>query len=148
MAGTSLSAERVAELKEAWILIAGDDKASLSAKQVYKVYRALGMAPTDFEHRAYFARMKPTNGKVEVQEFIEVMDDVHVSSLANDKLHEAFHIFDKKRREYFDIDDLRRVMRSLGEDLTTDQLKDVLLEVDSQGDLKINRDEFDDMMAI
>ena len=138
----------MAELKEAWILIAGDEKTSLGPKEVFKVYRAIGMAPTDHEHKVSFQRMKPIAGKVELSDFIDVMDDLYQASLANDKLHAAFHIFDRSGREFFDQDDLKRVMLSLDEKLTAEQLHDMILEVDSQGDLKINRDEFADMMAI
>jgi len=64
------------------------------------------------------------------------------------RLNEAFEIFDPHKKQYFDEADLDRVMRSLNEYLTKDQLRDMILEVDCQGDLKINRDEFTEMMAI
>ena len=38
-------------------------------------------------------------------------------------------------------------MRSLNEHLTEEQIKDMILEVDCQGDCRINRDEFLDMMC-
>ena len=40
-----------------------------------------------------------------------------------------------------------QVMRSLNEHLTEEQIKDMILEVDCQGDCRINRDEFLDMMC-
>uniref|UniRef100_A0A7S3NM70 Calmodulin n=1 Tax=Aureoumbra lagunensis TaxID=44058 RepID=A0A7S3NM70_9STRA len=146
--GASLSAERAAELKEAWNLIAGDEKTQLTSKEVYKVYRALGMAPTEYEHKTYFKQMEPTNGKVDRADFLSTMEDIHVNSLANDKLTEAFEIFDLDKKQYFNQDDLARVMRNLGEDLTKDEIRDMILEVDCQGDLLINREEFTEMMAI
>lgn len=47
--------ERIAELREAWALVA-DQKTALTSKEVYQVYRALGLAPTEHEHSAYFVR--------------------------------------------------------------------------------------------
>lgn len=45
--------ERLAEIREAWNLVA-DKKVALTSKEVYKVYRALGFAPTEQEHRQLF----------------------------------------------------------------------------------------------
>ena len=44
--------ERQAELHEAWNLIAEQKKGGLRKKEVYKVLRALGMAPTEYRGRA------------------------------------------------------------------------------------------------
>ena len=66
---------------------------------------------------------------------------------AEAELREAFELFDQERKQYFDANDLDRVMRSLHEHLTEDQIKDMILEVDCQGDYRINRDEFLDMMC-
>lgn len=52
---TQVTQERVAELREAWTLVA-DKKTALTSKEVYRVYRALGYAPTEEEHRTYFVR--------------------------------------------------------------------------------------------
>lgn len=45
--------ERISEIQEAWNLVAGK-KVALTSKEVYKVYRALGFAPTEQEHREMF----------------------------------------------------------------------------------------------
>ena len=84
------------------------------------------MAPTEQEQRVAFQKMKLTGGQVDLQDFIDTMDEQRIESLAPEKLNEAFDVFDAKRLQYFDEHDLRRVMLSLGEDLTTNQLRDMV----------------------
>ena len=64
-----------------------------------------------------------------------------------DRINQAFELFDTDRKQYFDANDLDRVMRSLGEHLTEEQIKDMIGEVDCQGDARVNRDEFLEMMC-
>mmetsp|Transcript_25077 Transcript_25077/g.77327 ORF Transcript_25077/g.77327 Transcript_25077/m.77327 type:complete len:152 (-) Transcript_25077:16-471(-) len=139
--------ERQAELHEAWNLIAEQKKGGLRKKEVYKVLRALGMAPTEYEWRQLWQRMEPVHGKVEFHGFSHVIEEQIEASLNVDRIQEAFELFDQDRKQYFDATDLDRVMRSLNEHLTEEQIKDMILEVDCQGDCRINRDEFLDMMC-
>ena len=92
-------------------------------------------------------KMEPVHGKVEFHGFSHVMEEQLESAFNMDKIQEAFELFDAERKQYFDANDLDRVMRSLNEHLTMDQIKDMIMEVDCQGDYRINRDEFLDMMA-
>ena len=164
---TLVTPERQAEIKEAWNLIA-EKKPSLRKKEVFKVMRALGMAPTEHEWKEMWTKMEPVHGKVEFHGFSharaphpgigapavggrarppQVMEEQLEAAFNMEKIQEAFELFDSERKQYFDANDLDRVMRSLNEHLTMDQIKDMILEVDCQGDYRINRDEFLDMMA-
>ncbi|EGB10608.1 hypothetical protein AURANDRAFT_22351 [Aureococcus anophagefferens] len=142
---TLVTPERQAEIKEAWNLIA-EKKPSLRKKEVFKVMRALGMAPTEHEWKEMWTKMEPVHGKVEFHGFSHARAP-RPGIGAPAKIQEAFELFDSERKQYFDANDLDRVMRSLNEHLTMDQIKDMILEVDCQGDYRINRDEFLDMMA-
>ncbi|KAJ1451051.1 hypothetical protein M885DRAFT_530783 [Pelagophyceae sp. CCMP2097] len=141
-----VTSEKQAEIREAWNLIA-EKKGALRKKSVFRVFRALGMAPTDLEFQDLFQRMEPKYGKVEFSEFSHVVEDLLDASFNVEKVQEAFELFDRDRKQFFDQDDLARVMRTLNERLTEEQIVDMILEVDCQGDLRINRDEFLDLMA-
>ena len=141
-----ITPERQAELHEAWNLIA-EKKGGLRKKEVYKVLRALGMAPTEAEWRDLWTRMEPVHGKVEYHQFSHVLEETLEASFNVDRINQAFELFDTDRKQYFDANDLDRVMRSLGEHLTEEQIKDMIGEVDCQGDARVNRDEFLEMMC-
>lgn len=70
--------------------------------------------------------MNPKHDRVEFAEFQRVMEEVYELSLQMEKLDEAFEIFDQDRKQYFDANDLQRVMESLGEKLTRDQINDMV----------------------
>ena len=55
---TLVTPERQAELHEAWNLVADTKKGGLRKKEVYKVMRALGMAPTEPEWKSLWQRME------------------------------------------------------------------------------------------
>ena len=107
----------------------------------------VSQAPTEHEWKEMWAKMEPVHGKVEFHGFSHALEEQLEAAFNMDKIQEAFELFDIERKQYFDANDLDRVMRSLNEHLTMDQIKDMILEVDCQGDYRINRDEFLDMMA-
>ncbi|KAJ8605136.1 hypothetical protein CTAYLR_000467 [Chrysophaeum taylorii] len=92
-----LDRHRIAELREAWNLVA-DKKSALSSKEVYKVYRALGLAPTEQEHRTMFKDMEPKHNKVEFSDFQRIMEEM-LEYHQNEKVEEAFELFDQDRKQ-------------------------------------------------
>ena len=95
-----ITPERQAELHEAWNLIA-EKKGGLRKKEVYKVLRALGMAPTDAEWRDLWTRMEPVHGKVEYHQFSHVLEETLEASFNVDRINQAFELFDTDRKQYF-----------------------------------------------
>lgn len=70
--------------------------------------------------------MEPKHDKVELADFQRVMEDALESALQNEKIDEAFEIFDQDRKQYFDASDLHRVMAGLGENLTKKHINDMV----------------------
>ena len=55
---------------------------------------------------------------------------------------QAFRVFDKDGNGYITADELGLVMRNLGEKLSQDELKAMMREADTNGDGKIDYEEF------
>jgi Ca2+-binding EF-hand superfamily protein len=53
-------------------------------------------------------------------------------------LKEAFKVFDKDNNGFISQSELRLVMVNLGEKLTDDELKEMILEADIDGDGQVN----------
>ena len=51
-----------------------------------------------------------------------------------DDMQEAFRVFDSEGKGYIPADELKSVMRSLGERLTTMEIDEIMKEVDNHGD--------------
>lgn len=50
------------------------------------------------------------------------------------ELREAFKVFDRDNSGTIDADELRHIMKSIGEDLTDEQIDDMVREADKDGD--------------
>ena len=78
------------------------------------------------------------NGTIEFNEFCNMMAR-HMSD--NDReahLMAAFQTFDLDKSGTISSDELRKVMHSLGERLTDDEIDDMIREADIDGDGQIN----------
>ncbi|KAK9675167.1 EF-hand domain pair [Popillia japonica] len=58
------------------------------------------------------------------------------------ELRDAFRVFDKHNRGYITASDLRAVLQCLGEDLSEEEIEDMIKEVDVDGDGRIDFYEF------
>lgn len=59
-----------------------------------------------------------------------------------EELRNAFNVFDTDGNGYITRDELGSVMGNLGEKLTSDELKEMMREADTDGDGKIDYKEF------
>ena len=74
-------------------------------------------------------------------------DDLNnlLDSNVNDQevqMREIFNMFDQDKDGEIDMDELRRIFRQMGQDPSTDELIDVLVEVDGDGNGIIEYEEF------
>ena len=59
-----------------------------------------------------------------------------------DEIRQAFKVFDKDGNGYITSDELGSVMANLGERLSANELKQMMMEADKNGDGKIDYEEF------
>ena len=57
-----------------------------------------------------------------------------------EELREAFRVFDKDGNGFISLDELKSVMRSLGENLTEEEFDVMIREADIDGDGQVNYD--------
>ena len=65
-----------------------------------------------------------------------MMSKIMKDSVAD--MHEAFRVFDREGKGYIPADDLKSVMRNLGERLTHVEIDEIMREVDLDGDGFLN----------
>ncbi|KAL5988720.1 hypothetical protein ACLOJK_026821 [Asimina triloba] len=82
------------------------------------------------------------NGTVEFEEFLYLMGRELKESDAMEELREAFKVFDKDQNGYISANELRLVMINLGEELTDEEVNQMIREADVDGDGQVNYDEF------
>ncbi|XP_068205539.1 uncharacterized protein [Palaemon carinicauda] len=92
-------------------------------------------------------RKKRGDGTFSFNEFVEIVFNMggggeRPGEDEEKELRDAFKIFDKHGRGYICASDLRAVLQCLGEDLSEEEIEDMIREVDIDGDGRIDFEEF------
>ncbi|GAA0152841.1 calmodulin-related [Lithospermum erythrorhizon] len=86
------------------------------------------------------------DGHLDLQEFIELnTKDINSEDMLG-SLREAFSVFDIDKNGLISVDELHKVLRSIGEDCTLDDCKNMINGYDANGDGFICFEEFKVMM--
>jgi Ca2+-binding EF-hand superfamily protein len=103
----------------------------------------LGQNPTDEEVEDMIREVdKDGSGSIEFNEFLTMMAKRMSEITPEEELLEAFRVFDKDGSGTISVDELREVMKNLGENLTTEELEEMIKEADSNNDGAIDYSEF------
>lgn len=78
------------------------------------------------------------NGSIEFDEFLLMMARKLKATDGEEEMHHAFNVFDKNGDGFITFDELKRVMCSIGERLTDEEIEDMIKEADLNGDKKID----------
>ncbi len=79
------------------------------------------------------------NGYVDYDEFIQMMTQTQLKPLnAEEELRKTFKIFDIDGNGFISADEIKITMRHLGENLTDDEVNDMIKAADKNGDGKID----------
>lgn len=81
---------------------------------------------------------KDGNGSIEFDEFLLMMARKLKAADGEEEMHQAFRVFDKNGDGFITFDELKRVMCSIGERLTDEEIEDMIKEADLNGDKKID----------
>lgn len=139
------------EFREAFRLFDKDGDGSITKEELGRVMRSLGQFARAEELRTMLQEIDiDGDGNVSFEEFVEIVSNIGGASEAaptdqdqeEQELRDAFRVFDKHNRGYITASDLRAVLQCLGEDLSEEEIEDMIKEVDVDGDGRIDFYEF------
>lgn len=78
------------------------------------------------------------NGKIDFEEFLTMMGRRTEPDNGEEEMRQAFRILDADGNGYISPTELHRVMRNLGENLTEDEISEMVKQADLDGDGRIN----------
>ncbi|PVD21372.1 hypothetical protein C0Q70_19545 [Pomacea canaliculata] len=87
------------------------------------------------------------DGTFSFEEFVQVMANMgglneNSAEDEEEELRQAFRVFDKSGCGYITPSDLRAVLQNIGENLTEEEIDEMIAEVDIDGDGRIDFEEF------
>lgn len=89
------------------------------------------------------------NGKnnINFDEFLDLMTAKMGDKDSKEDILKVFQLFDENSNGHITLESLKRVARELGEDMSEEELKEMIDRADLDGDGKINQDEFYNIMT-
>ncbi|XP_030064737.1 centrin-1 isoform X2 [Microcaecilia unicolor] len=138
-----LSEEQKQEIREAFDLFDTDGIGTIDVKELKVAMRALGFEPKKEEIKKMISDIdKEGTGKISFHDFLSVMTQKMADKDSKEEILKAFRLFDDDETGKISFKNLKRVAKELGENLTDEELQEMIDEADRDGDGEVNEQEF------
>merc|ERR1719479_75807 len=105
--------------------------------------RALGFEPKKEEIKKMISDIdKDGSGTIDFNEFLEMMTTKMSEKDSREEILKAFRLFDDDETGYITLKNLRRVAKEIGENMTDEELQEMIDEADRDGDGQVSEEEF------
>ena len=140
---TGLTEEQKQEIREAFDLFDTDGSGTIDAKELKVAMRALGFEPKKEEIKKMIADIdKDGSGTIDFEEFLQMMTSKMGERDSREEILKAFRLFDDDETGKISFKNLKRVAKELGENMTDEELQEMIDEADRDGDGEVNEEEF------
>ncbi|XP_018320247.1 caltractin-like isoform X1 [Agrilus planipennis] len=138
-----LNEQQKNDIKEAFDLFDIEGVGTIDSKELKVAIRALGFEPKKEEIKAMIAEVdKEGTGKLSFDDFLYLMSVKMAEKDSKEEIMKAFRLFDDDDTGKISFKNLKRVAAELGENLTDEELQEMIDEADRDGDGEISQDEF------
>ncbi|ESQ38011.1 hypothetical protein EUTSA_v10029037mg [Eutrema salsugineum] len=140
------------ELKRVFQMFDKDGDGRITKKELYESLKNLGIIIPETELSKMIEKIDVNgDGCVDIEEFGELYKTIMVEDedeVGEEDLKEAFNVFDRNGDGFISVDELKAVLSSLGlkQGKTLEECKQMILQVDVDGDGRVNYKEFRQMM--
>ncbi|KPI38553.1 Calmodulin [Cyphellophora attinorum] len=126
-----LSQEEVQAFKDVFAMFDKDGSGTITANELGDIMRSLGQKPSDSELEDMINEVDADqSGAIDFDEFLKMMSTSVKSADIEHETRAAFAVFDKDGSGSISADELRQVMKSLGENLTDREIDEMIAEAD------------------
>ena len=140
---SGLTEEQKQEIREAFDLFDTDGSGTIDAKELKVAMRALGFEPKKEEIKKMISDIdKDGSGTIDFEEFLQMMTAKMGERDSREEIMKAFRLFDDDETGKISFKNLKRVAKELGENMTDEELQEMIDEADRDGDGEVNEEEF------
>ena len=142
-----LTEEQKQEIREAFDQFDTDGCGSIDAKDLKVAMRALGFELPREEIREMIAKVSTSQvPSIDFNQFMEMMGQKILERDPYAEILKAFELFDKDHNQKISLKDLKAATIELGENLTDDELREMIREADRDFDGEVGKNEFVEVM--
>lgn len=138
-----ITEEQIAEFKDAFSLFDSDNSGTITTAELGDVMRSLGQNPSEEDLQKMIDDVdQDGDGTIDFPEFLTMLVRSMGDTDSHEEVMEAFRILDHDGNGFISADELRAIMCNLGEELTEDEINEIVQEADIDGDGQIDYEEF------
>ena len=138
-----LSEKQKKEIKEAFDLFDSDSTGIINTKTLKPAMKALGFDPPKEEIRNIIAEVdKSGEGIIKYDDFLNIMTQKFLERDPVEEIRKEFHLLCEEGQDKITLDTLLKIANESGEELTIEELKEILLEGDWDGDGDIGEEDY------
>ncbi|CAK9300266.1 unnamed protein product [Gordionus sp. m RMFG-2023] len=150
MTDLGFNKHQVAEYRKAFSQFDKEGKGEIPTSNLAMALKVLGhsFAPSDL--REMIREFDPGNsGKLDFDDFCMIVAKwvLDQDTGAEEELREAFRLYDKESNGYIKVSDLRDLLRAIDENISEQELDQMIKEIDSDSSGTVDYDEFMEMMG-
>mmetsp|Transcript_1610 Transcript_1610/g.1993 ORF Transcript_1610/g.1993 Transcript_1610/m.1993 type:complete len:159 (-) Transcript_1610:106-582(-) len=140
-----LSQDEIEELKEAFALFDHENKGSIDGKELKSAMESLGYKKKNKMVHQMIESIDKEKKEITFPAFLDMMTAKISDTDSRDDIMKVFQLFDEEDKGYITVDNLKNVTRELGENMTKDELAEMITRADTDDDGKVS---FEDFYAI
>lgn len=138
-----LTEEQIEEYRDAFKFFDKDGNGYITTRELGAIMRSLGQNPTENELQDMVNEVDyDGNGVVDFGEFVNMMINQNNNTLDEKELLEAFRTFDGDDKGYIFSNEIRYVMRHMGESIPEQDINEILQDQEESRKRKITFEEF------
>eukprot|EP00814_Leptocylindrus_danicus_P017924 CAMPEP_0116020328 /NCGR_PEP_ID=MMETSP0321-20121206/9733_1 /TAXON_ID=163516 /ORGANISM="Leptocylindrus danicus var. danicus, Strain B650" /LENGTH=154 /DNA_ID=CAMNT_0003491001 /DNA_START=96 /DNA_END=560 /DNA_ORIENTATION=+ len=146
-----LNAEEVEEIREAFNLFDTDGSGTIDPKELVEAMKSLGFETKNQVVYNMIADVdKNKSGEIDFNEFLELITSkIGVVGDVNSKenIQKVFELYDDDQTGFITLQNLKRVAKELGENMSDAELQEMIDRADGDKDGQISLDEFCKIMT-
>jgi len=144
----NLTEEQVKDLEMAFSLFDDQDLKVIPIKQLRQLMRAVGQNPSDVELQDISAEIDADgSGELYLSDFLYIMSQRYENMTTEDEIIAAFRVFDKQGTGFISESEFRHIMKNMGEQMTDDEVEEIIRDADSDHEGNIDYVRFVNMMS-
>ncbi|XP_019395868.1 PREDICTED: centrin-1-like [Crocodylus porosus] len=144
-----LTEEQKQQFREAFDLLDTDGTGTIDVKDLKVSIRALGYEPKKDEMKKIISEVdKEGSGKINFDLFLHAMTQKMSEPDSKEDILKAFKLYDQNGTGKISFENLKCVANEIGENLTDEELQEMIDEADMDGDGEVNEQEFLQIMRM